>query len=214
MFTHYRTEGVVIKKIARGEADLLLIVYTKEFGRVEVMARGARKIASKLRPAIEFPAVIEIEFIQGKTCKTLTDAVIINLLGGIRDDLGKSVVLRQMGDFCERVIKDQQEDGRIWNLISSAFAFIGAAPSKGCEAVYHYFVWHLLEAAGWRPDLGEARPGGRPEFDPQAVKAEDLALVKFFRDSDIERSARMKLASRQNNLLTETAEKYLAQVTG
>ena len=202
MFTHYRTEGVVIKRIERGEADFLLVVYTKDFGRIEVIARGARKIASKLRPAVEFVAVIEIEFIQGKACKTLTDAVIINSLGGARKDLVKSAVLRQICDFAEMVVKDQQEDARTWDLISSTFAFIGSVSSKSCIAVYHFFVWHLMEVSGWRPD-----------FNERMISAENLALVKIFRDADIDQSAKMRLGERQDNLLLEVAEKYLSFVT-
>jgi DNA repair protein RecO (recombination protein O) len=202
MFTHYRTEGIVIKKIERGEADLLLVVYTREFGRVEVVARGIRKAASKLRPAIEFTALIEIEFIQGKTCKTLIDAVIINSLGGSRDDLGKSAVLRQICDFTEKAVKDQQADARIWDLLRTTLVFIESAPNKSCGAVRHYFAWHLLEASGWRP-----------EFDPQTAGAENFSLVNIFLNADIVRSSKMRLAARQSDLLAKAEDDYLSLVT-
>ncbi|MFZ3073767.1 MAG: DNA repair protein RecO [Minisyncoccales bacterium] len=214
MFTHYRTQGVVVKKIDRGEADQLLVVYTKDFGRIEVMARGIRKITSKLRPAVEFPSVAEIEFIQGKACKTLTDALIMNLLVDSRKDLRKSAALRRICGFAEEIIKDQQEDSRIWGLLRSALFFVESADAKCAAAICHYFVWHLLDVAGWRPDFGgEARSDGRPELNERNIGVQTLALVKFFCDTNIERGSLMRLTGRQNDLLLAAARDHLAAVT-
>ncbi|MCU0653095.1 MAG: DNA repair protein RecO [Candidatus Pacebacteria bacterium] len=169
MFTHYRTAGIVLKRIDRGEADQLLVVYTENFGRVEIVARGIRRGVSKLRPAVEFPGIVEIEFIQGKACKTLTDAVSINSLGGTRKDLQKSSVLRQICDFMERAVRDQQDDRRIWDLLVSAVKFLDASAGHQAAAVYHYFVWHLFRDCGWRPS-----------FDKDKIDAEIFTLVNFF----------------------------------
>ena len=34
MAIHYRTKGIFIKKAARGEADEIFTVYTKDFGKL------------------------------------------------------------------------------------------------------------------------------------------------------------------------------------
>ncbi len=53
MFTHYRTQGIILKKEDRGEADRLFTIYTKDFGKLELLAKGERKIKSKLRGGLE-----------------------------------------------------------------------------------------------------------------------------------------------------------------
>jgi len=53
MFTHYRTQGFILKKADAGEADRLFTVYTKDFGKLELLARAVRKIKSKLRAGLE-----------------------------------------------------------------------------------------------------------------------------------------------------------------
>jgi len=202
MFIHYRTPAVIVKKIDRGEADQLLIAYTRDFGRVEISARSIRKISSKLRSATEFVSIIEIEFIQGKACKTLTDAVIINSLGGSKNNLQKSAVLRQICRFTENLVREQQQDARVWDLLRSALLFAGSAGDRSCDAIFHYYIWHLFGISGWRP-----------EFTARTIGSENFALVKIFRDSDVEQSAKIRLAPRQNDLLLEFAEKYLLLVT-
>jgi len=159
MFTHCRTEGIILKRIDRGEADQLLIVYTRDFGRLDVVAKGIRKIASKLRSAVEFPAVIELEFIQGKTCKTLTDAVILIPLKHLLRQPRKQDAICRIFGMTEALIKDQQPDGKIWGLLLAVLAFTDATGERNTEAVYQYFVWHIFEFLGWRPEFGESYAG-------------------------------------------------------
>lgn len=202
MFTHYRTQAIILKKIDRGEGDQLLVAYTKDFGRLEIVAKGIRKIASKLRPATEFPAIIEVEFIQGKACKTLTDAVILIPLKHLLFWSPKRDAVCRIFGIAEALIKDQQPDNKVWKLLTSVLLFGDAAGERNTEAVYQYFVWHLFEFLGWRPEFGESSAG-------LACRS----LVCFFRDSDIARSAKMRLTAGQIDDLDRIARDYLVLVT-
>ena len=77
MFIRYKTKAFILKKTERGEADEALTVFSREFGRIEILAKSVRKIASKLRPGVEIFYLSDIEFIQGKTYKILTEAIAI-----------------------------------------------------------------------------------------------------------------------------------------
>lgn len=202
MFTHYRTEAVVLNKADRQEADQLLVVYTKEFGRIEIVAKGIRKIASKLRSAIEFALVAEVEFIQGKSCKTLTDAVILIPSKQLRDNNNKFEAARRFVDLSEALIKDQQDDPSVWNLICAGLTDIGKASPESLNAVYQHYAWHLFTILGWRPEFGR-----------QSTDIMYRSLVDFFRDSEIEKSSRMRLTKKQNDALIEIAWNYRQLIT-
>jgi len=47
MFLKYRTQGLIFKKEERGEADQLFTVFTRDFGKLEVLGKAIRKISSK-----------------------------------------------------------------------------------------------------------------------------------------------------------------------
>ena len=89
MFVHHRTQSFVLKKTDRGEADQVLTIFTKDFGKLEILGRAIRKVKSKLRSGADLFYWSEIEFIQGKAYKTLTDVVLIDKFEGIRKDLNK-----------------------------------------------------------------------------------------------------------------------------
>ena len=65
-----------MKKEDRGESDRFFTVYTKEFGKLDILGKSIRKISSKLRAGMGLFSLSEIEFIQGKALKTLTDAIL------------------------------------------------------------------------------------------------------------------------------------------
>jgi len=44
MFTYYRAQGFILKKEDRGEADRIFTIYTKDFGKLELLAKAVRKI--------------------------------------------------------------------------------------------------------------------------------------------------------------------------
>ncbi len=155
MFTRYRTQGFILEKTDAGEADRLFTVYTKDFGRLELIARSVRKIQSKLRAGLEIFYLSEIEFIQGKIQKTLTDAVLIDGFKNLRKDLVRLFIARRISEVFNGLIKGQEPDEKLWHLLSEVFKALDDKNLKteACNLLYHYFVWNFLSLLGYRPDL-------------------------------------------------------------
>lgn len=60
------TSAIVISRLNYGESDKIITVITPEHGKVRLMARGVRKVKSKLAGGIELFSVSNITFIQGR----------------------------------------------------------------------------------------------------------------------------------------------------
>lgn len=71
---YYSTEGIVIKKALYNEHDFLVRILTRDFGKIEVLARGARKPLSKLNQHIDFLDLAEISFVKNGGLPILYDA--------------------------------------------------------------------------------------------------------------------------------------------
>jgi len=146
MAVHYRTQGFILKKTDLREADQVFSIYTKDFGKIEILAKAIRKIKSKLRSGAELFYLSETEFIQGKSYKTLTDAIIIDKFGNIREDLERLKIAHQIAETADSLIKGQEQDENIWNLLNEVFQKLEnyELRIKNYELVYHYFVWNFL----------------------------------------------------------------------
>jgi len=155
MFIHYRTQGLFLKKEDRGEADQIFVVYTKDFGKLEILGKAIRKIASKLRSGADIFYFSEIEFIQGKTQKTLTDAILINKFGDIRKNLIKLRITNKISEVFNDLVKNQEPDERIWNLLLETFDRLNTSYKLQAISykIYYYFFWNFLRYLGYQPEL-------------------------------------------------------------
>lgn len=152
MFVHYRTSAFVLKKEGRGETDELFTFYTKDFGKLAVLGKSIRKIDSKLRSGADIFYFSEIEFIQGKGRKTLTDAVLMKRFDNIRNDLARLKTASEISEVLDSLVRVQGgADGKIWQLLAETFEELDGAGEA--ETVYYYFFWKLVSVLGYEPDL-------------------------------------------------------------
>lgn len=155
MFIHYRTQGLILKKEDRGEADQLFTIYTKDFGKLEILGKAIRKISSKLRSGAEIFYLTEIEFIQGKAYKTLTDAIVIEKFENLRKDLKRLRIAYKISEILDNFVKGQEPDEKIWQLINEVFQKLNNSllSLNGLQLVYYYFLWNFLSILGYQPEL-------------------------------------------------------------
>ena len=155
-FIHYRTKGFIFKKTARFEADILFTIFTYDFVKIEVVGRAIRKITSKLRAGAELFYLSEIEFIQGKSYKTLTDSVVLEKFIGIREDIEKLKIAYQIAEVLDNLIKGEQKDGEIFDLLNELFIKLNTYQLTNLptyQLFYYYFLWNLLSILGYQPEL-------------------------------------------------------------
>mgnify|MGYP003994390945 CR=1 FL=1 len=62
----FKTKAIVLQKKNWRENDLLFSLYTKDFGRVEAVAVGARRVKSKLVGHLSGLGQVEVMFARGK----------------------------------------------------------------------------------------------------------------------------------------------------
>ncbi len=153
MFTRYRVLGFVFGEQEKFEADKIFTIFTKDYGMIKVLGRAIRKIKSKLRAGIDFFYLSEIEFIQGKTYKTLTDAEVREKFTRIRKNLKKLKTAFKISQVLEVFLKFEEEDKKIWNLILDNFKKLNNCPSNKSWVLFHYFLWNFFSYLGYEPEL-------------------------------------------------------------
>ena len=152
MAVHYRTQAFILNKTDWNEADQIFTVYAKEFGKIKIAAKAIRKIKSKLRSGMDLFYLSEIEFIQGKTYKTLTDALVIDKFENIRENLEKLEVVSQIAEALDSLVHEQEQDENIWNLLNGALDKLKNSRDNH-NLIYYYFLWNLFSLLGYQLDL-------------------------------------------------------------
>lgn len=154
MSEKYRTIGLVFGREDRLEADKLFNVYTEDFGRIELYGKAIRKINSKLKAGLDLFYLSEIEFIQGKNHKTLTDTYLINKFENIPTDAKKTEIAFRISNVIKNFIKGHGKDNNLFSLLQESFTFINGE-TKNCELIFYYFVWNFLANQGYKPEVNK-----------------------------------------------------------
>jgi len=157
MFFKYLTPGFILKKEDRGEADQLFTVYTRDFGKLKILGKAIRKISSKLRSGMEIFYLSEIEFIQGKIYKTLTDIFLIKKFQNLRKTLERLAIAKKISDDIDNFIKGEEPDEKIWQLLTEAFKNLDNLNLKSTignlQLLYYHFFWNFISILGYKPEL-------------------------------------------------------------
>jgi len=231
MFVHYRTKGFVFKKVDRGESAQLFSVYTKDFGKLKILGKGIRKISSKLRSGIEIFYLSEIEFIQGKSYKTLTDAIAIEKFQDLRKDLARLDIAYRVAGLLDDLIRGEEKDKGVWDLLIEAFDKLNDSDFKNPELIYHYFFWNFSSLLGYKPEMhscpvceNKLKPeklyfnpdrGGvickdcfKHEKSDIEIKPEIVKIMRIIISNDIKVISRLNLDKKHIKGLKEASDNY------
>ena len=81
------TEAVVLRHSDWGEADRVLVLFTREQGKVRALAKGARKMLSRKAGHLEPFTHVKVLLALGKDFWIVTQAETLNAFLSIRSDL-------------------------------------------------------------------------------------------------------------------------------
>mgnify|MGYP001590692489 CR=1 FL=1 len=149
MSSRYSTSAVILKTEAKGEYDLWCVCFTERFGKMRLLAKGARKSTSKLRAALQPLSFSHIEFVQGRIWRVV-DAVLQNRYEGLRSNAKSLRSALAAAALCSRFTEEKEQDEVLWKHLLEALDILDANPFIS-SLVYYHFLWNLLSRCGYAP---------------------------------------------------------------
>jgi DNA repair protein RecO (recombination protein O) len=149
----YQTEAIVIKKTKLGEADSILTFFTPHLGKVQGFAKSLRKPGSKMAGHLEILDHSTVSFARGRSIDTVTGAQTIDAFLPLRNDLWLTSCGLYVVELVHQFTAEHQENEALFRLTLATLDRLCRDEDK--ELVLRYFELHLLECAGYRPQLEE-----------------------------------------------------------
>lgn len=105
-----KTEAIVLSVRNWGEADRIVTLFSKEYGKTEAVAYGARKPRSALAASVQLFTQAEITLAEGKRIDTLKQCHIMRSFRVLREDLTRMAYGSFLAEVCEVLTADGQAD--------------------------------------------------------------------------------------------------------
>ncbi len=123
-------QSLILSRRDIKENDQIISFYTLEKGKLEVLARGVKKITSKNSAHLEPFSFVDLEIISGKGIAYLGAAQPVNYFSNIRRDLQKSLSAGFVMSALDKILHEGEKDQDIFNLILSWLEFVSLQTSE------------------------------------------------------------------------------------
>lgn len=146
----YKTEGIVLKRKNLGEADRVLTILSKEFGKITVKAPGVRRIPSRRSSHVELLNLSQLTLYgSSKTFMPIvTEAQTLEHFTAIKNNLKKIGYAYYLCELINGLCPANQENREVFFHLKSVLASL-AETSDASNLVRKFEVDLLSELGFW-----------------------------------------------------------------
>jgi DNA repair protein RecO (recombination protein O) len=147
----YRVSAIVLKRHDQGEADRLLTVFTRDRGKLTLLAKGVRKPASRKAGHIEPFTHVDLLVAKGKSLHLVTQAETVKAHRYLREDLWRSSWAYYVAELADAFTQDEDPNELLFDLLLETLGRLDGDADPALAA--RYYELHLLALVGYQPQL-------------------------------------------------------------
>ncbi len=146
---NFKTEGIIIKRHDFNEADRMLTIYTKDFGKIGVKATGVRRITSRRASHIELLNDVTLTLYRKSHIPVLTEAQMINSFSEIKNNLEKMGYAYHICELIDGLCPAEEIQPEVFHLLKNTLNEICLAEKEELLFTIHDFEVALLTLLGF-----------------------------------------------------------------
>ena len=147
----FRSEAIVLKRTDFGEADRLLTLYSRAFGKLKAIAKGARKPQSRKTGHVDLFMRTQFLFARGKSLPIITQAEMVEAYPALREDLLRMTHASYMAELLDQFAVDEDPNRPLYRLLSDGLSW--CATGEQLPLATRFYELHLLSLTGFQPQL-------------------------------------------------------------
>jgi DNA repair protein RecO (recombination protein O) len=147
----YTVTGIVIKRTNFSEADRIVTIFTSEYGKLTVVAKGIRKLTSHRSGSLELFNHIRATVVQGRgQLDTLAEVEVIDTFSSWRHHLGRISVAYELVELVDKLTADRQPLPSVYILLAQSLDDISSLDANW-QSDLHTWTLDLVRELGFWP---------------------------------------------------------------
>lgn len=150
-----KDEIIILKSIDYGETSQILTGFSKENGKISLIAKGARKKKSQYLGVLEVLNIVEVVYYKKATSKLvlIREAELTKYFGNLRTDLESLYIAYYFIELLLEFTQENDPHPQIYQLLLYVFERI--TPKTQRRNIVLYFLWYFLQLQGIAPRIGQ-----------------------------------------------------------
>ncbi len=168
----FRSEAIILRRTDFGEADRLLTLFARDFGKIKGIAKGARKPQSRKTGHVELFMRSKCFFARGRDLNILTQAEMVNGYAALRADLVKATYASYVVELLDRFTVEEDKNIQLYDLLSNTLDRLTS--DVDVLLVARFYELRLLSITGFQPRLFHCVSCGEPIEDQDQFFSAEL----------------------------------------
>jgi DNA repair protein RecO (recombination protein O) len=149
-----RTEAIVLRALDYGETSEIVTLFSRELGRIAVMARGSRSAKSRFGGALQPMAHIQAILYHKPTrdIQSLTETSILHPRSHISESLGALTAGLRIVELIGALMQPEERHEEVFDLASEMLQRLHEVPGRALS-VQLFFELRLAVMMGFEPDV-------------------------------------------------------------
>jgi DNA repair protein RecO (recombination protein O) len=148
MSKHFKTEGIVIKRINFNEADQIVTVLTRDYGKINCIAKNSRRFKNRLSGRLELAYQVDITGFQGRSLDHLNEVEIMDARQLFDLELKTTSIIFYITEITNKLLQDGQQIDGVYSLLLYAIDHLNHDQYKNEVILYAYLI-KLLTLLGF-----------------------------------------------------------------
>lgn len=229
-----KCEGIVIRTTDYGETNKVVTLYTREWGKVGVMARGAKKTNSRLSAITQLFTYGYFLIQKGSGLGSLQQGEMISSLRSIREDIFLTAYASYIVDLTDKATADENKPNPfLFELLNQTLTLINEG--YDLDVLTNIYEMKMLDLFGLHPCLNQCavcgNTNGQFSFsvreggfichqcvvqDPYAIKISPstVKLLRIFYYFDLARLGNIDVKPETKAQLKKVISAYYEEYSG
>jgi len=157
----YKCEGIVIRTSDYGETNKVVTIFTRENGKVGVIARGAKKPSSRLSAITQLFTYGTFLFQKGSGLGSLQQGETIQSMRSVREDIFLTAYASYITELLDKGTENEKGNPFLFELYLQSLKYL--ADGIDPDVLVHIFEMKMLNVLGLYPNLNECVSCGAKE---------------------------------------------------
>ncbi len=147
----YRDTAIVLRTHKLGEADRVVVLFTRQHGKVRGVAKGVRRTTSKFGSRLEPGSHVQVQLHEGRgELDIVTQAETVVPYHRTREDLSRLSRASSLLEAVEQATQDREPTPRLFDMLAGG---LGVIEDRNPPMVSAAFYLKLLALEGLAPEL-------------------------------------------------------------
>lgn len=146
-----KTRAIVLKSMKYGETSKIVTFYTKDFGKIKGIIKGARKAKSKFGSSLETFSYVQMVMYKKENLSLhlVTQCDLLKIFKTITEDLNKLSVGLKIVELIDKISHDEERNPQIFKLVIDVFDALDVQ-TENIQNIFCVFEIKLIELLGYR----------------------------------------------------------------